>query len=78
LGHRPTFYRRQEGAALLEAFLLDFEGDLYGEEARVSFVERLRDDRQFSNVDDLIAQMGQDVEAARVTLSAARGGSGSP
>jgi riboflavin kinase/FMN adenylyltransferase len=71
LGHRPTFYRRHDGAALLEAFLLDFDGDLYGEEARVSFVERLRDDRQFSNVDDLIAQMGQDVEAARVSLSAA-------
>jgi riboflavin kinase/FMN adenylyltransferase len=73
LGHRPTFYRRQDGPPLLEAFLLDFEGDLYGEEARVSFVERLRDDRQFSHVDDLIAQMGQDVEAARVTLSTGPG-----
>ena len=66
-GRRPTFYG--DGAApLLEVFLLEFEGDLYGEQARVSFVERLRDDERFSSVDDLVAQMGRDVDAARAVL----------
>ena len=67
VGHRPTFHAR-DGALLLEAYLLDFEGDLYGEEARVSFVDRLRDDQRFSSVDDLIAQMTNDVTAARAVL----------
>jgi riboflavin kinase/FMN adenylyltransferase len=70
LGHRPTFHDRQ-GAPLLEAYLLAFDGDLYGEQARVSFVERLRDERRFSTVEDLIAQMAADVEAARAALAAA-------
>jgi riboflavin kinase/FMN adenylyltransferase len=56
---------------LLEAYLLDFDGDLYGEEARVSFVDRLRDDRRFPTVEALVEQMGRDVEAARVTLAGA-------
>jgi riboflavin kinase/FMN adenylyltransferase len=68
VGHRPTFHPRH-GAPLLEAFLLDFEGDLYGEQARVSFVERLRDDRRFPGVDELIAQMALDVAAARAVLT---------
>ena len=70
VGHRPTFHTR-EGAPLLEAFLLDFDGDLYGEQARVSFVERLRDDKRFASVDDLVAQMAVDVAAARVVLASA-------
>jgi riboflavin kinase/FMN adenylyltransferase len=67
VGYRPTFHTR-EGAPLLEAYLLDFEGDLYGEEARVSFVDRLRDEERFASVDDLIAQMADDVIAARTVL----------
>ena len=62
LGHRPTFH--PEGSPpVLEAYLLDFEGDLYGEPARVRFVERLRDELKFDSIDDLIAQMERDVEA---------------
>ena len=70
VGHRPTFHT-PDGALLLEAFLLDFDGDLYGEEARVSFVERLRDERRFPGVDELIAQMALDVTATRAVLDAA-------
>jgi riboflavin kinase / FMN adenylyltransferase len=71
LGRRPTFY--DAGAPLvLEAFLVDFDGDLYGETARVSFVERLRDERRFSDVAQLVQQMAQDVEAARRALGARR------
>jgi riboflavin kinase / FMN adenylyltransferase len=69
VGQRPTFHPR-DGVPLLEAFLLDFDGDLYGEQARVSFVERLRDDERFDSVDDLIAQMHSDVAAARSVLGA--------
>ncbi len=50
VGRRPTFYG-SEGAVLVEAYLLDFSGDLYGEEARVSFVARLRDEIAFDTTD---------------------------
>jgi len=71
LGRRPTFAGNGLDAdgCVLEAFLLDFEGDLYGEGARVSFVERLRDDRRFDSVAALVDQMGRDVEAARELLA---------
>jgi riboflavin kinase/FMN adenylyltransferase len=67
LGRRPTFYR-EGGALLLEAFLLDFDGDLYGEKAQVSFVSRLRDDKPFDSVEDLVAQMRLDMQATRDLL----------
>jgi riboflavin kinase/FMN adenylyltransferase len=68
VGNRPTFYDRAPGP-LVEAYLLDFDGDLYGEEARVSFVERLREERRFDRVEDLVAQMGRDVLQARALLA---------
>jgi len=68
VGVRPTF---QTGRGLLiEAFLLDFEGDLYGEQLRVAFVERLRGEKRFDSVDDLVAQMELDVQRAREICSA--------
>jgi riboflavin kinase/FMN adenylyltransferase len=67
LGHRPTFHEAT-GTPLLEAYLLEFEGDLYGERAKVAFVERLRDELRFDSVDDLVAQMHRDVEATRTVL----------
>ncbi|HUQ39271.1 MAG TPA: bifunctional riboflavin kinase/FAD synthetase, partial [Acidimicrobiales bacterium] len=68
LGRRPTFYADGH-LVLLEAYLLDFEGDLYGEGAKVRFVRRLRDEERFDSVDDLVAQMGRDVDAARTILT---------
>jgi riboflavin kinase/FMN adenylyltransferase len=71
LGHRPTFGAAGgEDRPVLEAYLLDFEGNLYGEAARVSFVERLRDDRRFDSAGALVDQMHRDVEAARAVLAA--------
>jgi len=67
VGRRPTFYG-PDGELLVEAFLLDFSGDLYGEAARLSFVHRLRDELAFDSVDDLVAQMGRDVDQARTLL----------
>ena len=67
VGRRPTFGDGTP-APVLEAYLLDFDGDLYGEAARVRFVTRLRDDERFQTVDELVAQMGRDVDAARLVL----------
>jgi riboflavin kinase / FMN adenylyltransferase len=67
IGRRLTFY--DEAPPLLEVYLLDFSGDLYGEPARVSFVARLREDRRFDSVDALVSQMERDVEDARRVLA---------
>ena len=67
LGRRPTFYDQQP-YRLLEAFLLDFGGDLYGEKAKVRFVARLRGEAKFDSVEALVAQMDNDVAAARTVL----------
>ncbi len=69
VGRRPTFYEPGTAPVLVEAYLLEFEGDLYDEPGRVSFVRRLRDERQFDSVEALIAQMHRDVEAARQALA---------
>ena len=49
----------------IEAFLLDFDGDLYGEELTLELWQRLRDERSFSSEDELVAQIARDVEATR-------------
>jgi riboflavin kinase/FMN adenylyltransferase len=68
VGVRPTF---ETGRGLLvEAYLLDFTGDLYGQTLRIAFLERLRGEKRFESVDDLVAQMRRDVEQARQITSA--------
>lgn len=63
VGVRPQF---QTGRGeLIEAFLIDFEGDLYGQDLTIEFLKRLRGERRFPSVDDLVAQMASDVEIAR-------------
>ncbi len=68
LGRRPTFHEEDASPVLLEAFVLDYEGDLYGQTARVRFVRRLRDEERFDSVDELVARMHEDVEATRAVL----------
>jgi riboflavin kinase/FMN adenylyltransferase len=68
LGRRPTFYADAD-ASLLEAHLLDFDEELYGEPAKVRFVTRLRGEERFESVDALVEQMGRDVQAARRALA---------
>jgi riboflavin kinase/FMN adenylyltransferase len=63
IGVRPTFQTGR--GVLVEAFLLDFEGDLYGQEITLEFVDRLRGERRFTSAEALIEQMGADVERAR-------------
>ncbi|HTH04968.1 MAG TPA: bifunctional riboflavin kinase/FAD synthetase [Ilumatobacteraceae bacterium] len=67
LGRRPTFYEHADHS-LLEAHLLDFDGDLYGEPAHVQFEHFLRSERKFDGVDALIAQLKHDIEHARTAL----------
>ncbi len=67
LGRRPTFYEHADHS-LLEAHLLDFNDDLYGEAARVEFTNFLRSERKFDGIDSLVSQLKQDVEHARSVL----------
>jgi riboflavin kinase/FMN adenylyltransferase len=63
VGVRPMF---ETGRGLLvEAHLLDFDADLYGQTLRIAFLERLRGEKRFDSVDELVAQMNRDVEDAR-------------
>jgi riboflavin kinase / FMN adenylyltransferase len=63
VGVRPTF---ETGRGLLvEAYLIDHDADLYGHTLRIAFIGRLRGEKRFASVDDLVAQMHLDVEEAR-------------
>jgi riboflavin kinase / FMN adenylyltransferase len=63
VGVRPTF--KTGRGLLVEAFLLDFDGDIYGEELRLDFLERLRGEKRFDSVEALVAQMARDVDDTR-------------
>jgi riboflavin kinase / FMN adenylyltransferase len=63
VGVRPTFVTGR--GVLVEAFLLDFDGDLYDRELRIAFLARLRGERRFDTVEGLVEQMHRDVEDAR-------------
>lgn len=65
IGDRATFNRGRS----VEAYLLDFEGDLYGRELQLSFVSRLRADAKFESVEALVTQISADVDATRRVLS---------
>jgi riboflavin kinase / FMN adenylyltransferase len=63
VGVRPMFVTGR--GELIEAFLLDFDGDLYGTSLRLEFLKRLRGERRFDSVEALVEQMGRDVDEAR-------------
>ncbi|MCE3265379.1 MAG: riboflavin biosynthesis protein RibF [Solirubrobacterales bacterium] len=70
VGIRPTF---ETGRGLLiESYLIDFRGDLYGQNLRVAFVERLRGERRFDSAERLIEAMKEDVERARAICATYR------
>jgi riboflavin kinase/FMN adenylyltransferase len=62
VGVNPTF---GAGPRTVESFILDFEGDIYSEWVKLSFVKRLRDEKKFAMVTDLIVQMHEDVKCAK-------------
>ena len=63
MGVRPTFGTGR--GVLVEAYLLDFEGDLYGQTLHVDFLARLRGERRFDTAEALVDQMRLDVDAVR-------------
>ncbi|MGH2943542.1 MAG: bifunctional riboflavin kinase/FAD synthetase [Solirubrobacteraceae bacterium] len=63
IGVRPTFVTGR--GELIEAHLLDFDGDLYGSRLEIAFLTRLRGEKRFDSIDALVDQMGLDVDAAR-------------
>ena len=63
VGVRPTFESGR--GVLIESYLIDHEADLYGQPVRLAFIARLRGEKRFPGVDELVAQMKLDVEAAR-------------
>jgi len=67
LGKRPTFYDHN-GLRLLEAHLLDFDGDLYGQHAKVRFARWLRGEVKFPSIDALVERLRRDVADAREAL----------
>ena len=67
LGRRPTFFEHADHS-LLEAHLLDFDGDLYGEHVRVTFEHFLRSERKFEGLEAIKTQLQLDVAAARASM----------
>ncbi len=63
VGVRPTFETGR--GVLVESYLIDHDSDLYGKTLRIAFIERLRGERRFPGVDELVAQMHRDVDEAR-------------
>lgn len=68
VGVRPTF-ENQPTAPQVEAHLLDFEGEIYGQELQLEFLSRLRDERRFPNVPALVEQIRRDIDLARQALA---------
>ena len=69
-GRRPTF---DNGAPLLEIFLFDFKGDLYGDTLDIAFIGFIREELRFDSIEALIRQMDDDSARARAQLAAAPG-----
>lgn len=70
VGTRPTVYESYQH--VVESHVLDFDSDVYGERAGIRFFKRLREEKMFSTVMDLSAQIGRDVEATREYFAARR------
>ena len=73
MGGRPPGGRQRRSAPtfdtgrglLVEAHLIGFDGDIYGETLRIAFLERLRGEKRFDSVDELVEQMNRDVDEAK-------------
>jgi riboflavin kinase/FMN adenylyltransferase len=69
VGTRPTVNGKEP---VLEVHLFDFAGEFYGEHLRVEFVAKLREERKFPNLEDMVVQMHEDARQAKAALAAAR------
>jgi riboflavin kinase/FMN adenylyltransferase len=66
IGIRPTF---GQGKEMVETHLLNYQGDLYGKEIRVEFVQKLRDEQRFPSAEELKIQMGKDIQEVGAILA---------
>ena len=66
IGYAPTF---DDHLFTVEVHLFDFKDDIYGETIKVNFIKRIRDEKRFSGIDELSAQISQDIESARRILA---------
>jgi riboflavin kinase/FMN adenylyltransferase len=66
IGSKPTFH--EEYPVSVEAHLLDFAGDIYGQPISLSFIEKIRDEKRFAGLDELVAQIKKDAQTARDIL----------
>lgn len=66
IGYNPTF---GDGAFSVETHILDFQEDLLGKRIRIRFIERLRDEKTFRSLEDLVTQIGRDIEQAKIILT---------
>ncbi len=62
IGIRPTFYPADPPAPTIEAHLLDFNGDLYGQEVKLEFVEYLRPEKKYASIEALLSQIKRDIK----------------
>jgi riboflavin kinase / FMN adenylyltransferase len=67
IGHNPTF--QTEGQVSIEAHLLDFSSDIYGVPMKLEFVQRIRDEQKFANVEALTSQIKNDIEKSKQIIS---------
>ena len=67
IGLRPTLDNGENGKSI-EVHIFDFEHQIYGKEVQVRFIERIRDEKKFSNVEDLVHQLKKDELMARNIL----------
>jgi riboflavin kinase/FMN adenylyltransferase len=66
IGNNPTF---ADGQQSIEAFVFDFDGELYGQDIRLYFIERVRDEQRFSSTQDLVEAISADVRRCREILA---------
>jgi len=69
IGHRPTF---GGGERAVEVYVLDYHGELYGQELRIDIIERLRSEKKFDTADELKKQVAEDVKQGRAILNSIR------
>jgi riboflavin kinase/FMN adenylyltransferase len=66
IGYSPTF---EDHEFTVEVHIFDFDDNIYDEKIRVNFITRIRDEKKFSNISDLIDQIKRDIAAAREILT---------
>jgi len=64
IGYKPTFHKEENGRPTVEVYLFNFKGDIYGERVTIEWYLRLRSEKKFSGIDELVAQIEKDKQTA--------------